>query len=187
MAAEEQIITTYHNASISDKIEIILKLYPEFDLFLQGQKELLRMRIKFDRKAKRRRKLGDTDVRVQFSNLSDPTAREAVENVMLDNAIESCDMDIEVRDTDCPEQYRIEAQTLREMKEDYRIVKACVMILPYEKAHVLQKYYEYKRDDRQIKQEEEFADAFYMKVYRIKKQIKQNAGPTMRIKYEGAE
>lgn len=58
----------------------------------------------YNRRAKNKADLG---VRVQTSNKSDPTAKLAVERVMIREAIEKCDLDGGIlKDTDNPEIHR---------------------------------------------------------------------------------
>lgn len=187
MAAEEKITTVYQRASVREKIEIILDHYPNFDKLIEGLQELLAVSIEIDRSMSRRRERGDLGVRVQTSRIADPTAEAAIGRITLIDAIDHGNLDHELRNTECPEEYRQEAEIIALMKEDYRVVRACILVLPCDKAHILQDYYTYKSEARQISAEEAFNASFYTKVYRIRKQIKDNAEKTLLTKYGRAE
>lgn len=183
MAAEENIFLIYRDASVSDKIEIILRHYPDFERFIEGLQEYLALSIEVDLAVSRRQAEGEIGVSVQKGHWSDPTANTAIRKVTLIDAIRAGDISREVEDIDKPEEYLQKADTIQKMQEDYRIVSACVKVLPCDKVHTLQKYFTYKNEARMISQEEDFTGSFYTKVYRIKKQIKELAGRPMQIKY----
>ena len=183
MAEEETITTKYWNASIRGKIDIILNYYPGFEEMLQGLRELLCINIEADKKQRRRRELGDPGVRIRKSGYADPTADAAVERIMLLDAIETGNLDQEVKNTECPEEYRLEAVTIARMKEDYLVVRACMKILPREKAHLLENYYACKMNAEMIKGQDYFNPSFYTKIYRIRRQVRDTAEKTLQSKY----
>ena len=94
---------------------------PGFEEMLQGLRELLCINIEADKMQRRRRELGDPGVRIRKSGYADPTADTAVERIMLLDAIETGNLDQEVKNTECPEEYRMEAVTIARMKEDYLV------------------------------------------------------------------
>lgn len=183
MAAEENITTKYRNATIRGKIDIILNYYPGFEEMLQGLKELLCINIEADKRQRKRRELGEPGIRIQKSGYVDPTADTAIERVMLLDAIETGNLEQEVKNTECPEEYRLEAGTIARMKEDYLVVRACMKILPCEKAHLLQNYYECKMNAEMMKGQDDFNASYYTKIYRIRKQVKDIAEKTLQAKY----
>jgi hypothetical protein len=69
------------------------------------------------------------------------------------------------------------------MKEDYLVVRACMKILPCEKAHLLQNYYECKMNAEMMKGQDDFNASYYTKIYRIRKQVKDTAEKTLQAKY----
>ena len=183
MVDEETITTRYRNASLRGKIDIILNYYPGFEEMLQGLRELLCINIEADKMQRRRRELGDPGVRIRKSGYADPTADTAVERIMLLDAIETGNLDQEVKNTECPEEYRMEAVTIARMKEDYLVVKACMKILPCEKAHLLENYYACKMNAEMIKEQDYFNSSFYTKIYRIRRQVRDTAEKTLQSKY----
>ena len=183
MAAEENITTKYRNATIRGKIDIILNYYPGFEEMLQGLKELLCINIEADKRQRKRRELGEPGIRIQKSGYADPTADTAIERVMLLDAIETGNLEQEVKNTECPEEYRLEAGTIARMKEDYLVVRACMKILPCEKAHLLQNYYECKMNAEMMKGQDDFNASYYTKIYRIRKQVKDIAEKKKKKKY----
>lgn len=61
-------------------------------------------RILCEKEYNRRKKNGDLGVRIQTSNRSDPTARMAIEHVMIRDAIKECNINGDLlKDTEDPE------------------------------------------------------------------------------------
>lgn len=85
-------------------------------------------------------KHGDLGVRVQKTGISDPTANEAIDRVMLSEAIKTGNLDEELKGIECPEQYRREAEVIREMHNDYFLVRAQIKTLPWSDFKVLDSY-----------------------------------------------
>ena len=69
------------------------------------------------------------------------------------------------------------------MKEDYLVVRACMKILPREKAHLLENYYACKMNAEMIKGQDYFNPSFYTKIYRIRRQVRDTAEKTLQSKY----
>ena len=78
-----RIVDEYATSDIKGRIDIILENYPNFLEIMDGYEESLKFLIINERKAARRRNMGELGVRVQTSGISDKTANEAIERVML--------------------------------------------------------------------------------------------------------
>ena len=183
MVTGENITEQYRKATVREKIDIILNYYPGFEELLQGLRELLCIHIEAEKKQRRRREFEDTGVRINRSRYADPTAETAVDRVMILDAIETGNLNQELRNTECPEEYRLEAGTIAGMREDYLVVRACIKILPREKASLLESYYECKAKAELMNGQECFTPSFYTRIYRIRKQVKDTAEQTLEAKY----
>ena len=135
-----RIVDEYATSDIKRRIDIILENYPNFLEIMDGYEESLKFLIINERKAARRRNMGELGVRVQTSGISDKTANEAIERVMLSEAIESGNMDKELKDIECPEEYRREAGIINEMRDDYMLLKAQIKTLPWCEFRVMDSY-----------------------------------------------
>ena len=81
---------------------------------------------------KRRSSLGKLGVRVQTSNISDPTSREAIDNIMITQAIKSGELSAIISDLDADliSLHESEVRTIRNMKEDYSILQSTFFYIP---------------------------------------------------------
>lgn len=79
---------------------------------------------------------------MQTSGISDPTAREAIDNIMIMDAIRSGDLKSIIRDLDeeVMQLHETEVRTLRNMKEDFSIFKNSFFYLELESAELFEKY-----------------------------------------------
>ena len=78
-----RIVDEYATSDIKGRIDIILENYPNFLEIMDGYEESLKFLIINERKAARRRNMGELGARVQTSRISDKTANEAIESAML--------------------------------------------------------------------------------------------------------
>ncbi len=83
MREEANIVEQYADADTSGRIDILIKYYPNFLRLVEGYKQSLRYIIKQEKEYKPRAARGVLGVRVQTSEISDPTAREAIDNIMI--------------------------------------------------------------------------------------------------------
>ena len=79
MREEANIVEQYADADTSGRIDILIKYYPNFLRLVEGYEQSLSYIIKQEKEYKHRAARGDLGVRVQTSEISDPTAREATD------------------------------------------------------------------------------------------------------------
>ena len=92
MKVEANIVEQYADSDIDGRIEILIRYYPNFIRLVEAFEQSLSFIIKQEKEMKRRSSLGELGVRVQTSHLSDPTAREAIDNLMIEQAIREGDL-----------------------------------------------------------------------------------------------
>ena len=140
MKTEVSIVDRYAKADPWGRIDIILLNYSNFLEIVDGCEESLKFLIVNERRINRKRSLGDLGVRVQSSGMGDKTAQEAINIVMLDEAIRSKDYEIELKGTDCPEKHREEIEILYDMRDDYSLVRSQMKMLPVNESILLSEY-----------------------------------------------
>ena len=87
MQDEANIVKQYEEANVSGRIEILIKYYPNFICLVEGYEQSLSFIIKEEKAYKHRQAKEELGVRVQTSGVSDPTAREAIDNIMIMDAM----------------------------------------------------------------------------------------------------
>ena len=89
MKDEANIVEQYADSDVGKRIEILIRYYPNFIHLVEGFEQSLSFIIKQEKEMKRRAAFGELGVRVQNSHISDPTAREAIDNIMIMDAIKN--------------------------------------------------------------------------------------------------
>ena len=125
MQDEANIVKQYEDANVSGRIEILIKYYPNFIRLVEGYEQSLSFIIKEEKAYARKSAMGDIGVRVQTSGTGDPTAKAAIENVMIMEAIQKGNLESVTSELD--EQvvikYQKEVVTIQNMREDYQILR----------------------------------------------------------------
>lgn len=180
-----RIVDEYATADIKGRIEIILDNYPNFLEIMDGFEESLKYLIINERKMAKRRSMGDLGVRVQTSGFSDPTANAAVDSVMLTEAIRSGNMDAKLKGIECPEQYRKEAEVIKEMRDDYFLVKAQIKTLPWQDYRVLDSYLNGSYDLVKLAEEADCTyDGVKNRLKRARNRVRKSTALYLERKYE---
>ena len=181
-----RIVDEYATADIKRRIEIILDNYPNFLEIMDGYEESLKFLIINDRKVSRRKGREDLGVRIQKSGISDTTADAAIERVMLSEAIRSGNMEEELKDMECPEQYQREAEVIREMRDDYSLVRSQIKTLPWTEYKVLDSYLNGSHDLLKLMDETESTyDGVKNRLKRARNHIRQSTAFYLEKKYSG--
>ena len=120
MKVEANIVEQYADSDIGERIAILIRYYPNFIRLVEGFEQSLSFIIKQEKEMKRRAAIGELGVRVQNSHISDPMAREAIDNIMIMEAIKKGELGsmISELDEDIRALHEMEVQTIRDMKED---------------------------------------------------------------------
>ena len=142
MAAKVSIVEAYADASIEKKIKFILENYSGFEKMLEGYEQCLTIQIRTEREFNRRKNQADLGIRVQTSGLSDTTARIAIENVAIEEAIKKGDIEDVVKGTEEADKHRREIFTLLNMKEDFVLVSSQILLLCGDEHELFRKYLE---------------------------------------------
>ena len=187
MKDEANIVKQYADSDVGERIELLIKHYPNFIRLVEGYEQSLSFIIKQEKESKRRSALGELGVRVQTSNISDPTAREAIDNIMIMQAIQSGELSeiISDLDADTARLHESEVRTIRNMKEDYSIFQNSFFYLDPDAAETLKKYFlcghrtEQLAYDLNIKPE-----ALKMQMYRLKKVVIDQTANILVRKYQ---
>ncbi|SEA28758.1 hypothetical protein SAMN05216349_108108 [Oribacterium sp. KHPX15] len=120
---KDELVESYGTGNAKERFDLIYENYSVFpqlvDCFEIGLFNTILNEKEYNRRAKNSADLG---VRVQTSNKSDPTAKMAVERVMIREAIERCDTDGGIlKDTDNPEKHKKDIWTIAMMRREYEV------------------------------------------------------------------
>ncbi|WP_022765362.1 hypothetical protein [Butyrivibrio sp. XPD2006] len=127
------ILDDYKMANDEKRVRIILDNYPGFMTFVNAYEFGLVDTIKAERLYNRRAAIGDTGVRVQTSNIGNPTSSEGDEDKLVREAVRAGDYITALRGADRYEKHKWEILTLKDMRETYALVDKQIGTLEDEK------------------------------------------------------
>ena len=121
---EDELVDSYGTGNAKERFDLIYENYSVFpqlvDCFEIGLFNTILNEKEYNRRAKNSADLG---VRVQASNKSDPTAKMAVERVMIRETIERCDTDGGIlKDTDNPEKHKKDICTMMLVEKEIQVI-----------------------------------------------------------------
>lgn len=183
MAAKASFIKKYGNLKPAKRIDIILDYYKDFPGIIEGQQESLVYRIKNERDYVRQRRRVDLGVRVQSSGTSNPTLREALENLSIEAAVNGEeDMDELLQYVDQKEVEEIfrEFFILQKMREEYRLLTNQLLLLSSKEKKIFKFFIEGNHDFQDLAEVEGIQnDSARRRIWQIKKKIKDETVESM--------
>ena len=185
MGSREEFIKKYADADVNGRLEIILKNYPRFMQMVDGYEQCLSIIIRNEREYNRSRKGEDLGVRVQTSRLSNPTERQAIENVSIQEAIRAGDVEAALKGADDYEKHAVEIKTLVNMREDYQILTNQFLFLEDKEGSMFSDYISKRRSVAAIADDEGLAyETIRWRLKETRKLIKRNASEFLVCKYK---
>ncbi|WP_031553921.1 hypothetical protein [Oribacterium sp. FC2011] len=186
MKDEANIVEQYADSDVGKRIDIRIRYYPNFIRLVEGFEQSLSFIIKQEKEMKRRSAIGELGVRVQNSHISDPTAREAIDNIMIMEAIKKGDLDsvISELDEDVRILHEMEIRTIRDMKEDFRVLNNTFYYLNPVDSDMLRKYLEGGSHTEQMAYDLNMKpDALRVRIHHIKKTVIEQTSNILIRKY----
>ncbi len=115
--------------------EVFLKLIESYEIGLFN-------RILYEREYNLRAKKGeDIGIRIKTNRVSDPTARQAIENILIREAIEEAnDSGNILKDTDNPQKHKRDILTLQMMRREYEVFDTNLKSLPGNEFRITYRY-----------------------------------------------
>ena len=126
-ANESNLLSSYRMADPEGRLEIMFANYHVFPKMIRKMEKKTKYKIKAEKEYVRSHNRGELGVRVQTSNLSDITADEAIDNVMLEDALKTGDIAAGLlKGIDNASEYEADIRTISIMKDDYELVEECI-------------------------------------------------------------
>ena len=183
MATKASFITNYGNSKPAKRIDIILDYYQDFPTIIEGQQESLVYRIKNERDYVRQSRSGDLGVRVQSSGTSNPTLREAIENLSIQAAVngeENMDELLQYVDRKEVKEIFREFFILQKMREEYRLLTNQLLLLSSKEKKIFKFFIEGNRDFQDLAEAAGIQnDSARRRIWQIKKKIKDETVESM--------
>ena len=180
---EDELVDSYGTGNAKERFDLIYENYSVFpqlvDCFEIGLFNTILNEKEYNRRAKNSADLG---VRVQTSNKSDPTAKMAVERVMIREAIERCDTDGGIlKDTDNPEKHKKDIWTIAMMRREYEVFDSFLNTLDGREYTIMTRHLNEKCTTAKIAEELKIADKTVSnQLSEIKCSLRENITPYFR-------
>ena len=156
---DEELVTAYSKGSPKERFKLIYKNYEVFLNLVESYEAGLFNRILYEREYNLRAKKGeDLGIRIQTNRISDPTARQAIENLLIREVIEEeKDSGNILKDTDDPEKHRRDISTLRMMRREYEVFDKSLKALSGRDYRITYRYIHKEQKLEKIAEEEDMA------------------------------
>ena len=186
--AKANVLEKYLGLTPEKRVDFICKNYSSFlktiDSYTQGLVYMIEEELDYNRREAR----GDLGVRVSGGyGHSDSTANKAIQNVSLREAIINCDFtDGILDDTDNEEEIVRAASVLRKMRRDYDLFNSQLQLLSDEDYFAFRLFLSGERSLMEVADEWNIQyETAKKRVYRIRKQIKENVMNFTTVSYVG--
>ncbi len=120
--SKENILDEYDHSNVNKKINIILSNYPCFDEIMNGFEECLTIMIKYEIKGNKSSNTDELGIRIQSSGMSDTTAANALENIVIEDAIHKGTLNDLFKNYECSQELLHKIDVINSMREDYRVL-----------------------------------------------------------------
>ena len=169
-------VEEYGNSVSHKRIDIMLDYFQEFPTIIEGQRRILIFQIKDELNFLRQPHHVDCGTVRLSQELSDPTAKEAIENVMIEDALLNetdisgllCGMQFEEKKF-----FRRQFYILKKMQEEYLILQTQMLLLSNCEKKLFELYMESGHDYRKIANQQGIQmDSARRRIWEIRKKIR---------------
>lgn len=172
-------LDNYGNLDPAKRADIILDHFSDFPSIIEGQKKILVLKIRNESDYLRKAKRDELGTVVLTSGRADPTAKQAVEHVYIEELVQKGDDISElIRGMESEEKtaYHRQFHILMKMQEEYAILEGQLMLMSSNDKKMFQLYSECGHDFQYIAEQEGIQyDSARRRIWKIRKKIKSNA------------
>lgn len=175
---QKDFITAYFEANEEARVEIILKNYSNFpailDSGLAGVIYLANEEIDYFRRKQAGESLG-----IRSNTVSNPTYREAVKEISVEEAIRQCKFDNgALDDTEHKRAFIQRAYDIRKMRRDYEAVVGIIKNMEDSEREVLLTILMSKKDMKEVASDFQIEySSLYSRLHRLKGKVKETTVP----------
>ena len=128
MASKDaDILRTYREASSYERFKILMNNFSEFPKVIRKIEKKTQYKIKADREYLKSRERGELGVRIMDSNLGNPTAQEAIQNITIEEAFRTGIISEELlKDMDNATEYEADIRLISIMRDDYELLEEII-------------------------------------------------------------
>jgi len=157
-----QLVAAYSKGNPKERFTLIYRNYCVFLQVVNSYETGVYNRILCEKQYNRRQKgasLEELGVRIQNYRKSDRTANEAIEHVVIQQAIEDCDFAGELlKDTDEPEKHMRDILTISVMRQEFEVFASSLGALPPKEKRITCRYLSKEISATKLAEDEDIAD-----------------------------
>lgn len=176
-------IDQYGNAEPGKRADIILDHFQDFPSIIEGHRKILVLKIKNEREYIQKSCKDNLDTMILTSEISDPTAKEAVEHVYIEELVQNGeDISELIYDMENEEKrvFSRQVHILMKMREEYTILQTQLLFLNSNEKKIFELYTEGGHDFQKIADQEGIQhESARRRVWEIRKKIKNKAVGSM--------
>ena len=174
METGANIVRRYAKSEPVERIDIICAHYENFTSIIDSFEVGVFHLISSEKAYNRQKRKADLGVRIQNGKgHSDPTGQQAVENVMIKDAIRECDFSGDLlKDTENAEEHRRDILTRQMMREEFDVFDAHLKALKRKEYRMMYSYLIGEKEMQDIADEEHMlCESARNKISKTKKQL----------------
>lgn len=138
---ETDLLNSYKKATPEKRLSLMLEYYREFPGMLNRIESETKYYIKSEQLRIRSKRRAELDIRVQTSNISNPTADEAMNNATIDEAFNTGEIDMAIlKDMQGAAEYVETIMMVSVMKMDYQLLNDIISGYIDEDSVIIQKH-----------------------------------------------
>lgn len=157
-----KLVEDYSKGNPKERFKLIYKNYRVFPKIVDSYEIGVYNRIICEKEYNRRQKMTGMEelgVRVQSGGKSDRVAREAIEHVIIEQAIKDGDFAGDLlKDTDEPAKHMRDILTIKMMRQEYEVFDSHLRALPPREYRITKRYISKEFKAEKIAADEEMAD-----------------------------
>ena len=182
----EEKLHHYSGSAPEYKVKYILENYGRFLRIVAAYELNWQIIINAERRYHEEEDKGHTGVRIQMSGISDPTMKDAISNVEIQQAQTKSDLQRILKNTDDSDEH-IEAKlTIQDMQDDYTILQNIIHTLGERDEERLLRYLHRENEGLQTLADECQMElsAYKKQIYSLKKMVMLSAVECIDLKYK---
>lgn len=185
-AKDSDMLQRYRDSDPEERFGLLMDNYGMFPKMIRKFEKKIEYKIKAERKYAKSKRRGELGVRVQTSDLSDPTSSEAIVSVTIQEGFQSGDLDKSIiKGLDNAREYEEEVRIIGIMRMDFKLLEEIIEDLDNDESTMMKKYLLEGMTLRQIAADEGLSyDAMKKKHLRIREEIKEEVMECFEMSHE---
>lgn len=185
-AKDSDMLRMYRDSVPEERFELLMQHFGVFPKMLRKLEKKIEYKIKAEREHVKSQRRGELGVRVQTSDLSDPTAKDAIINVVIKEGVQNGEIDGNLlKGLENAKEYEEEVRVIRIMRMDFELLEEIIEDLEETDSRLIKQYIQEGRYVKEIAVEEgKSYNAVMKRITRIRAEIKEEIIECLGMNFE---